>query len=168
MTQAQIFGNAAWVQAGTPSRDITRPARADSPHFPILRRTFEVFGVKKATLQILGLGFFVCRMNGKPISDERFLPLFTDYQPRKDYPIEEKLTGHRIYVPEYDVTDFLREGKNAMTIHFGGGWYTAGSSSTKRPRNLEMPRPFTAWLWKPRAVWRSLFLPPPTSMPIAL
>ena len=136
MTQSQIFGTARWVQAGTPGPDLQRPARPDSPHFPILRRTFDVTSVKKATLQVLGLGFFTCRVNGVPVSEDHFLPLFTDYQPRKDYPIEEKVTGHRIYVPEYDVTPLLREGKNALTIHFGGGWYTADSSFYEATRKF--------------------------------
>ncbi|MBQ2750850.1 MAG: family 78 glycoside hydrolase catalytic domain [Clostridia bacterium] len=136
MTQSQIFGTARWVQAGTPGPDLQRPARPDSPHFPILRRTFDVTSVKKATLQVLGLGFFTCRINGVPVSEDHFLPLFTDYQPRKDYPIEEKVTGHRIYVPEYDVTPLLREGKNALTIHFGGGWYTADSSFYEATRKF--------------------------------
>lgn len=125
MEQCMMFGNAKWVCAGNyTEKSAKKPDPNGIPHFPILRRDFSVTNVRKATLRVLGLGFFYCYINGKKISDDAFLPLSTDYEPRTNYPVDEKLTGHRIYVPEYDVTDFLENGKNALSIHFGGGWYT--------------------------------------------
>ena len=125
MDQRSMFGQAQWVCAGQyASDDLGKPDAGGVPYFPILRSKFAVKGVKKATLRVLGLGFYHCYINGKEISDDRFLPLSTDFEPRKDYPVHEKLTGHRIYVPEYDVTELIRSGENVLALHFGGGWYT--------------------------------------------
>jgi co-chaperonin GroES (HSP10) len=84
---------------------------AGVPHFPVLRSRFTAgAAVKKATLRVLGLGFFHCYINGKEVTEDAFLPLNSDFEPRDNYPIEEVLTGHRIYVPEFDVLPYLKEG----------------------------------------------------------
>lgn len=125
MDQKTVFGDAQWVCAGTYALDTCGiPDAGGVPHFPILRSRFHVSHVRRATLRVVGLGFFHCYINGREITLDRFLPLSTDYEPRKDYPIDEKLTGHRLYVPEYDVTGLLNEGENVLALHFGGGWYT--------------------------------------------
>ena len=125
MDQRSMFGQAQWVCAGNyASVDLDKPDVNGVPYFPVLRSHFCAHAVKKATLRVLGLGFFHCYINGKEISDDRFLPLSTDFEPRINYPTDEKLTGHRIYVPEYDVTELIRTGENVLALHFGGGWYT--------------------------------------------
>ena len=125
MDQRSMFGQAQWVCAGNyASIDLDKPDVNGVPYFPVLRSHFCAHAVKKATLRVLGLGFFHCYINGKEISDDRFLPLSTDFEPRINYPTDEKLTGHRIYVPEYDVTELIRTGENVLALHFGGGWYT--------------------------------------------
>ena len=125
MDQRSMFGQAQWVCAGNyASIDLDKPDVNGVPDFPVFRSHFCAHAVKKATLRVLGLGFFHCYINGKEISDDRFLPLSTDFEPRINYPTDEKLTGHRIYVPEYDVTELIRTGENVLALHFGGGWYT--------------------------------------------
>ena len=125
MDQRSMFGQAQWVCAGSYAFDNLGVADAGGvPYFPILRSRFHAKNVKRATLRVVGLGYYHCYINGKEISDDRFLPLSTDYEPRANYPIDEKLTGHRLYVPEYDVTELLKEGENVLALHFGGGWYT--------------------------------------------
>lgn len=114
MKQNEMFGSAVWVCGG---------------RFPVLKGQFQVScksdsGSMKATLRALGLGFFHCYINGIEVSKDHFLPLSTDYESRTNYPPEEKLTGHRIYVPEYDITSLIKEGENSILILFGGGWYT--------------------------------------------
>lgn len=113
MTQQDLFSSAIWLGAPQPE-----PA---SVYF--LRGRFTAANVKKATLCAVGLGFFECFINGSRVGEDRFLPLNTDYEPRKDYPVGETLTGHRLWVPQYDVTRFLRSGENEIVLHFGGGWY---------------------------------------------
>ena len=125
MTQQEMFGAAQWVCAGTYAQEHSRELDPGGvPHFPILRSHFAAGSVKKATLRVLGLGFFHCFINGREVTDDRFLPLSTDYEPRENYPVDEKLAGHRVYVPEFDVTNMIDEGENVLALHFGGGWYT--------------------------------------------
>ncbi|MBO4355762.1 MAG: family 78 glycoside hydrolase catalytic domain [Clostridia bacterium] len=123
MNIREAFGNAVWVCAGDYSSPPSKPDEGGVPHFPVLRGKF-VYNGGKAKLRVVGLGYFFCYINGKRVGDSRFLPLSTDYEEREDYPIGEKLHFHRLYVPEYDITDLLVEGENLIAIHFGGGWYT--------------------------------------------
>ena len=112
-TQKEIFKDAIWVCACE-----------NAPLFPILRKKFWCKDVKKAELYVIGLGFFHCFINGQEVTDQMFLPLSTDFEERKNYPIDEKVTGHRTYVPKFDVTELLKNGDNVLALQFGGGWYT--------------------------------------------
>lgn len=125
MKQNEVFSTAKWLCAGpyTSSSNL-EPEPSGTPYFPILRSHFMLDTVKKATLRVLGLGFFHCYVNGKKISRDIFLPLSTNYENQENYPVMEIQTGHRIYVPEYDVTHLLDTGENVLALHFGGGWYT--------------------------------------------
>jgi len=115
MKQNEVFASAVWVSA---------PESVSERHFWILRRKFNVNGVKKASLRVLGLGFFHCYINGKRVSEDYFLPLNSDFEEREIIPLSEKFTGHRMYVPEFDITDLVEDGVNTIAIHYGGGWYT--------------------------------------------
>lgn len=130
MNQNEIFGKAIWVSADVKKcEDIL-----------FLRGKFTVNGTAKATLRVLGLGVFHCFINGKRVGDDLFLPLNSDFEARESFPRGEILNGHRIYVPEYDVTPYLRNGENTVVIHFGGGWYTANT--------------YTKKFGEPKAIWR--------------
>lgn len=113
MTQSYFFQNAVWV--GKKERT--------SDTFSVLRGHFRVETAKKITLNVLGLGFFKCYINGVCINPDTFLPLSSDYEAGCD-PKDEVLSGHRIYVPNFDITPFVKKGDNVIAIHFGGGWYT--------------------------------------------
>lgn len=113
MTQEQYFGKAKWVSASNATKDT----------FSILRGHFSASKPRKVMLSILGLGFFKCYINGICINPDTFLPLSSDYEAGCD-PKDEVLSAHRIYVPNFDITDFVKEGENVIAVHFGGGWYT--------------------------------------------
>lgn len=106
--------NVRWLTAG---------ANAVSP---VIVRTFQANSPSNAKLAITGLGFFVVYINGNRISDDRFVPCQSDYEPRDTsaflYPINDQFT-YRIYYLEYDVSDFLTDGENKIEIHLGDGWY---------------------------------------------
>ncbi len=113
MTQQCFFKNAKWV--GAPERT--------TETFSVLRGYFEVTDVKSASLNILGLGFFKCYINGECINPHSFLPLSSDFEDGCD-PVDEVISHHRVYVPQFDITPFVKSGKNSIAIHYGGGWYT--------------------------------------------
>ena len=53
MTLKEMFGNAVWVSS-----------EKECPAF-ILKGKFNIENLKKATLRVVGLGFFNCKINGK-------------------------------------------------------------------------------------------------------
>ena len=112
MKQTDFFKNAIWVG----SEDRT------SDTFSVLRGNFYVDNVECATLNVLGLGFFKCYINGILINPDTFLPLSSDYEGSND-PVDEVISGHRIYVPQFDITPYVKNGENVIAVHYGGGWY---------------------------------------------
>ena len=113
MTQETYFKNAEWVGA----------SERTSKTFSILRGHFYIDEIINVSLNILGLGFFKCYINGQCINPDTFLPLSSDYEGGCD-PIDEIISAHRIYVPQFDITPFVKIGDNVIAVHFGGGWYT--------------------------------------------
>ncbi len=113
MTQEHFFHNAKWVgaESRTPS------------DFSVIRGYFEAEADSKVILNVIGLGFFKCFINGICINPDTFLPLSSDYEGTND-PVDEVISGHRIYVPQFDITPYIKDGKNSIAIHYGGGWYT--------------------------------------------
>ena len=93
---------------------------------PILLRRFSVQHIKKASLRITALGFFEVKLNDQEITQYRFLPVVSDYEPRDFsrflYPLQDKTTN-RLYYYEFDVTQFLKEGNNVLSIQLANGWY---------------------------------------------
>lgn len=82
---------------------------------------------EKASITIGCMGTFKLYINGKKVSDDLFLPLNTDFEERYnieygDLPFEEEL-AHRLYCPCYDITEYLKEGKNTVSFLLAPGFY---------------------------------------------
>ncbi|MBQ7299496.1 MAG: family 78 glycoside hydrolase catalytic domain [Clostridia bacterium] len=114
MTVQNALSGARWI--GT-----------DYPGSPIIERRFILNAVPgDARLIITGLGYFSAKINGIPVSDDRFQPHITDYE-RRDfkkitYPCRDTFT-HRIYVCSYPVSALLQNGDNILTVQLGDGFY---------------------------------------------
>ena len=131
MTQQEIFGRtAAWVTPGP------------CCPYPLLRKEFELPKLRSATITITGLGNFFLFLNGRRVSDDLFLPLYTDYEPcthMTDLPfanvrvdrIEREELNHRVLCLKWNVTDYLREGKNCIGIRLAQMWYVNYSDELK-------------------------------------
>jgi len=79
----------------------------------MLRKDFSAKrNIRRATAFLCGLGYSELMLNGKKVSDHILDPGFTDYRKRA------------LYV-SYDVTSYLKAGKNAVGIMLGGGWFNA-------------------------------------------
>ena len=113
MEKSRFFANAAWVGQ----------AERTTQTFSVLRGHFNLEELGTVTLNVLGLGFFKCYINGICVNPDTFLPISSDFEASCD-PREEVLTAHRIYVPHFDITPYVRKGENVIAVHFGGGWYT--------------------------------------------
>lgn len=108
------LANAKWISA------------APACQSPVFTKRFQADAISSAVLYITGLGYFEAKINGQKVTEDRFLPLVTDYEPRNlskfAYPLYDHPT-HRIYYSRFDVTGLLREGENILTVQLGNGWY---------------------------------------------
>ena len=125
MNKEQFFHNAKWV--GAPGRT--------AEDFAVLRGIFNITAAQRVTLNVLGLGFFKCFINGSCVNPDTFLPLSSDFEGTCD-PVDEVISGHRIYVPEFDITPLVKSGENTIDIHYGGGWYTHKSRVFGLPKAI--------------------------------
>ncbi|MBE6925953.1 MAG: hypothetical protein E7461_03825 [Ruminococcaceae bacterium] len=93
---------------------------------PIISRSFYGKTGQKGSLLITALGYFEVRINDQPITDWLFLPVVSDYEPRDFsqllYPLKDKTTN-RLYYYRFDVSPYIRDGENTITIQLGNGWY---------------------------------------------
>ena len=116
MTKEKYFGSASWV---------TFPESFASV---LARKDFKAKNIVKAELSVIGLGFFEGYINGKLISEDRFLPLNTEFHKRtliRAYGIWPEELAYRIYVTQYDVTGLIKSGKNCICFMLGDGWYSS-------------------------------------------
>lgn len=125
MNQEFYFKNACWVGKNDVKSD----------GFLIVRGHFDIENAVNVKLFALGLGFFKCYINGTCINPDTFLPLSSDFEATVD-PVDEVLTGHRVYVPEFDITPYVKEGENVIVLHFGGGWYCHHSRTFGIPKAI--------------------------------
>ncbi|WP_432714668.1 glycoside hydrolase family 78 protein [Pedobacter sp.] len=95
-----------WISDG--NNIIHRPA-------PYFRKVFEPFRkIKSARVYIAAAGLYELYLNGKKVGNHRLDPMFTRFDRRT------------LYVA-YDVTAALQEGKNAIGVLLGNGWYNMQS-----------------------------------------
>ncbi len=94
---------------------------------PVFRRRFALGEVKEATLDICGLGWFYCYVNGSAVTDAIFEPAISTYERLKGrklaYPIADVFAHPRVYYCRYDVTALLQTGENLLSAHLGNGWF---------------------------------------------
>lgn len=114
MNHSQMFLQAQWV---TPAREMT------APYF---QAQFDCAAALSGRLRISGLGFFSATLNGRPVSEDMFVPVWSDYEKREflfdGAPFDEEF-GHRIYGLSYDVSALLVPGQNTLLVHVTPGWY---------------------------------------------
>jgi alpha-L-rhamnosidase len=83
---------------------------------PYLRKEFKIADqVKRAVIYATAQGFYELSVNGKRVSDDFFMPGWTDYR-------------KRIYYRTYDVTDMLNKGNNAIGAILADGWFRGNIS----------------------------------------
>ena len=66
--------------------------------------------VCKATMKIVGLGFYELSINRQKVTDAVFAPLWSDYD-------------KTVFYNTYDVTALLKKGKNQLSVLLGNGFY---------------------------------------------
>lgn len=66
--------------------------------------------IKSATVFVTGLGYYELMINGKKVGDHVLAPAKTNYR-------------KQILYDTYEVSEYLQQGKNAIGIHLGNGWF---------------------------------------------
>ena len=106
---------AQWI-----SRDVAK-TKADSLRSVMMRKEFSVDKpIKKARLYVTGLGNYVFYINGEKVGKDILTPGWTHYPKRLQYQV-------------YDVTNFLRQGANAVGAMLGNAWWSGGLGWGKNP-----------------------------------
>jgi len=78
---------------------------------PMFRKQFSSDKkIKSAAVFITAHGLYEAKINGHRVGDDYFTPGWTSYNKRLQY-------------QEYDVTDLLKQGSNAIGVTLGSGWY---------------------------------------------
>jgi len=78
---------------------------------PLFRCEFAVrSSIAQARLYVTALGVYEARLNGVIVGDHVLAPGWTSYT-------------HRVRYQTFDVTDLLKEGRNALGALLGDGWY---------------------------------------------
>lgn len=96
---------------------------------PMFRKGFSTRGaVKQAKAFVCGLGYFELYVNGERIGDDCLVPNMTDYSKRFDLDkpaitLDNNFRDFIVLYLAYDVTKQLQEGRNALGVLLGNGFY---------------------------------------------
>ncbi len=101
---------AQWIEAPGAGPQSDEERFNDDPA-PLLRKEFTIHKpVLRARAYISGLGYYELRLNGRRVGDHQLDPGWTAY-------------AKRVLYSTYDVTAQLKQGRNAVGIILGHGWY---------------------------------------------
>lgn len=116
-------------------------------HAPMFNKEFTVKkGLVSAKAFICGLGWFEMHLNGQRVGDDYFAPGFTDYTKRPRLidnpriPLDPATSGYRTLYLCHDVTSMLRDGKNAIGVLLGNGYFHSDFFNDQRNENYGVPR----------------------------
>lgn len=130
LLQKADWKGAHWIgYRSMPAEDRILPATTGVTHrlatdtLPLMRKDFNLAGqVKRATIFISGLGQFALYLNGNKVGKDFLTPSWTQYEKEASY-------------MTYDVTSELQQGKNAVGVMLGNGFYFIPAKA-KRYRKL--------------------------------
>ncbi len=99
-----MFKNAKWISRQPKPYSLTAPA-------PYIRKSFTLDSdIASATLAVCAVGYGVCRINGKDVTEDVLTTPVSNYD-------------KSVYYNVYDVTHLLDVGKNAIGFILGNGAY---------------------------------------------
>jgi len=95
---------AKWISPGYEEDSLMRPSPLFRKEFPTSKK------IISAIAYITSHGLYEAQINGKRIGDAYLSPGWTSYKKHLPYQV-------------YDITGLLKNGKNALGITLGNGWY---------------------------------------------
>jgi alpha-L-rhamnosidase len=103
------YGGRSLSKEVTENQTLVLPTPAPVPY---LRESFELkASIRSAVLYVTALGLYEVHINGRRVGDHVLAPDWTDYRKRVRY-------------QTFDVTDFLKTGRNAIGTLLANGWYS--------------------------------------------
>ncbi len=117
-----VFKNALWA------------APAEGCFQPYIRGEFFAENAEAAEITICGLGFFELYINGRRVSGDLFVPVWSDYCEHPIHEGDRQITvnvSHRIYCLRYDISEYIKSGKNSVGVLLGGGWFEKWEYGTR-------------------------------------
>lgn len=107
--------------------DLIWVSAAPGINAPMIHKEFELQKIcDYSVLNICGLGYFEVYLNGQKVSDELMNPVRTDYGDVEYRNIVTCYTGttrKTFQYLSYEVSEYLKIGKNKITVWLGNGWY---------------------------------------------
>ena len=101
---------ALWINNGKPTPQRDEDFYRDDP-VPLFRKEFTAAKpIRRARLYISGLGYYEAHLNGQRVGDHVLDTGWTTYT-------------RRVLYSTYDVTSLLHQGRNAVGVMLGNGWY---------------------------------------------
>ena len=88
----------------------------------IVEKRFVVKSDEHAVLRATALGLYFAELNGMRVGESYLTPGWTSY-------------NKMLQVQEYDVSSFLKDGENILSLTLGEGWYCGGLTWEKK-RNI--------------------------------
>jgi alpha-L-rhamnosidase len=111
-----------WEQAkGSDEAPVLQPWIPDS--VKEMRKDFDAGSrIMSARMYATALGTYELFLNGKPVSDARMAPGWTDYR-------------ERVLYQTYDVTELVKSGSNVLSALLAPGWYSTSLEWLQQPNN---------------------------------
>lgn len=101
---------AEWIRHDAPAPKTEEDAFGEEPA-PLLRKEFSVGKpIERARAYVTGLGYYELSLNGAKVGDHALDPGWTAY-------------ASRVLYSTYDITRDIRQGRNALGIMLGSGFY---------------------------------------------
>ena len=126
MNFSELFGNAQWVTCDSGCTS------------PVIKGGFFIEEPKKAEITICGLGFFRLWINGREVSEDKFVPINSQYCKRDltafEYPILDELS-YRTYAVRYDISKFVVDGKNDIRVILAAAGSPSRSAAPRGSQN---------------------------------
>ncbi len=100
--------------------------------------------IKKARAYISGLGYYELYINGEKVGDHLLSPNHTNYD-RRQSPAGFDEQGvrnmsTRVSYETWDITSYLKQGKNSFEVWLGNGWYFQNDRAEDLPYSYDTPR----------------------------
>lgn len=113
----------------------------ESPGF---RKKINLHNIKNACIDICGLGLFELYVNGKKVGNSEYEPAASSYEDifgaNMKYPLPDSFLSPRVYYLNYDLTDYVVDGENVVSVILGNGFYKVYMDNIKEDKALIFPK----------------------------